>query len=138
MAIEKSGWLAASSVHFLLLNESLIMTAALKLDAGAVESQFNKLIEKGMEDVKELEMGVMTEADPVDLDLLCNFKDFVYLCIDVKKKNAQQQQQQQPLLQPQPQNQQEQAQQQLELQPLPAQQQQQQNEIPQKRVRKQQ
>lgn len=82
-------------MQMLLSIESIFMTAAAKFDASAIENKFNTLIEKGIENVSDMEAWVLASCNPLELELIANFKEFVYLCIDVKKKNAAVQQQQQ-------------------------------------------
>lgn len=91
---EKSGWLAGTSVQILLSIEAIFMTAATKYDASAIENKFNTMIENGTKSVVDMEACVLANADPIELELIGNFKDFVYLCLDIKKKNEVEQQQQ--------------------------------------------
>lgn len=69
------------------------MASAAKINAVEAEKIFNALIDKGVNNLKTMETSVLENGNPTEVELLSNFKDFVFLCIDVKKKNNLEQQQ---------------------------------------------
>lgn len=80
------------------------MAAVEKLDARGTEKIFYDLLDKGVDNFREMEADVLKNVKPIEMDLLVNFKDLVNLCIDLKRKEKfdqvrglqrQQQQQQQ-------------------------------------------
>lgn len=83
------------------MNESLIMRTAIEFQTQVIEEKFNVLVENGIKDIIQMEVDVLQRCDSIEIELLSNFKDFVFLCIDVKKKSIHDlelvsQQQQQP------------------------------------------
>lgn len=91
------------------MNESIIMSSAAKFDVAKIEKKFNDMVEWGSKNITEMETNVLESCGSVEIELLGNFKDFIYHCIDIQKLNNQaledQQQQQQPPVDQQPQQQ---------------------------------
>lgn len=63
------------------------MAIVAKLDAAETETIFNNLVDKGVYNLKEMEEDVLNRAHPTEIDLLVNFKDLIYHCIDTKKNS---------------------------------------------------
>lgn len=58
---DKCGWIAGSSVHLLLMTMT-IMTAAASIDVKEIESKFEIIIGKGIQNTMEVEQDVIANS----------------------------------------------------------------------------
>lgn len=82
-------FLASNSLYVLMQSEEGIMAAAMHMNAEALESAFNEMVDDAVRDYKSFrDTAYHYNDDLFKITTLTNFKDLFDVCIDIKKKEA--------------------------------------------------